>query len=367
MGLDSANAKAWAVGPGIFRLFLAIMVMVHHSLPLRLGSWAVDVFFILSGYWITRMWDSRYSRTQMSYVTFVVSRWWRLAPVFFVCLAIGLSSTVILRGPGILVLLDRPTWWIRQLAIAGSSDAGRILPPTWSLDVEMQFYILAPLLIYCFKRLGLRARWFLIAGLSIIPSVFFFRGTPVDTARVGLFGGFFLAGTALALSDWVADRLTAIGGGILLVGGTISLALFTPVRTGIWCDGSFGTLPTPWVSSWWIVAALLIVPFVSRNVHVPSSTFDRVLGNLAYPLYLFHWIPREWYYRLCETNSSSLVRAGLLVANFTVAIGGATLILLLVDQPIDRLRAKWVASRRLRAGQSAGIAIREGAGEKASA
>jgi len=332
-------------GPGAFRLFLAMVVMVHHSFALRAGSWAVDVFFILSGYWITRMWNSRYSRTQTSYFTFLVSRWWRLAPVFFFCSALGLCSAVVLGRTDLLVLLNRPTWWLRQLAIVGSTDGGRILPPTWSLDVEMQFYIIAPLVIYLFARINGRVRWFVIAGLLVIPSAFFFRGTPVDTPRIALFCGFFLAGVALALSGWAAERLAVLGGLVLLVGGTILLALFTPVRNGIWSDGVFGTLPTPWVSSWWIVAAVLILPFVSRNVRLRSSRLDRLFGNLAYPLYLFHWIPREWYYHLCETNSSNFVRVSLLAANFTVALGGATVILLFVDQPLDRLRAKWVASR----------------------
>jgi peptidoglycan/LPS O-acetylase OafA/YrhL len=110
----------------------------------------------------------------------------------------------------------------------------------------------------------------------------------------------------------------------------------------------------------------IVVPFVSRNVHVASSTLDKLLGNLAYPLYLFHWIPRERYYRLCENNSSSLARAGLLMANFTVVIGGATLIWLVLGQPMDRLRAKWVASRRLRAEDSPALVAIEGAAEKAN-
>jgi peptidoglycan/LPS O-acetylase OafA/YrhL len=261
-------------------------------------------------------------------------------------LTLGLGSAVFLHGTEVLGILNRPVWWIRQLTIAGSSDAGRILPPTWSLDVEMQFYIFAPALIYILTKVSGTVRWFLIAGLLIIPSVFFFRGTPVDTARVGLFIGFFLAGTALALSDWVADRRTAIAGVAVLIGATTLLALFTPMRSGIWFDGFLGTMPTPWVSSWWIVAAVLVLPFISRNVRIRSSRFDRFLGNLAYPLYLFHWIPRECYYHLCNTNTSNLVRGLLLAANFVVAIGVATVIQLFIDQPLDGLRAKWVASRQ---------------------
>ncbi len=39
-------------GPGYFRLFLAALVFLHHSSRLHLGTFAVYIFFILSGYWI---------------------------------------------------------------------------------------------------------------------------------------------------------------------------------------------------------------------------------------------------------------------------------------------------------------------------
>lgn len=132
---------------------------------------------------------------------------------------------------------------------------------------------------------------------------------------------------------------------MLLVGGIFLLLLFPPTRNGIWFEGKLGTSAAFWVSSWWIVAVVLTLPLVSRNIRTRSSAFDRFLGNLAYPLYLFHWIPREWYYHLYETTSSSFIRVLLLGANFILAFVGATLILVLIDQPLDRLRAKWVASR----------------------
>jgi peptidoglycan/LPS O-acetylase OafA/YrhL len=362
-GMTNFSAKS-LFGPGMFRLFLATVVMVHHSFPFRAGAWAVDVFFILSGYWITRMWDSRYSRTRASYFTFLVSRWWRLLPVFFVCTALGLSSAMLLQGPGAFIMCADPTWWLRQVLIAGSSDAGRILPLTWSLDVEMQFYIVAPAIIYVFSKIGDRARWLVIAGLLAMLSAFFLRGAAPDSARFGLFSGFFLAGVSIALSGWVARWPTIFAGLALFIGGIVLLLLFPPTRNGLWFEGKLAASPATWVSSWWIFAAVLILPLVSRNIRIRSSGFDRFLGNLAYPLYLFHWIPRQWYYQLCETNSSSLVRVLLLTANFIVAFGGASLILLFIDQPLDRLRANWVGSRQIRSEAEEGEIVSSGESAK---
>jgi peptidoglycan/LPS O-acetylase OafA/YrhL len=243
-----------------------------------------------------------------------------------------------------------PTWWFRQFLIAGSTNVGRILPLTWSLDVEMQFYLLAPAIIYVLARVSPAVRWVVIAGLLLMLCVFFLNGVAADSARFFLFSGLFLAGVALALGGWVASWRVVAGGFALLFGAIFLLILCSSTRSGIWFEGSVISQPQAWVSSWWVLGAILMLPFVSRNVRIRSSRFDRSLGNLAYPLYLFHWIPREWYYHFCAPNSSSLVRGLLMTVNFAFAFGGAVLILVFIDQPMDRLRAKWVASRAVKSG-----------------
>lgn len=338
------------VSPGAVRLFLASVVVVHHSLPLRAGSWAVDVFFILSGYWITRMWNARYCRTKASYITFLVSRWWRLLPVFLVCTGLGVVSAFILHEASGPANPSTPGWWLRQAIIIGSSDAGRVLPPTWSLDVEMQFYLFAPILIWVFSRLGTVWRWIVIATLIVTLARLLAAGTYPESARFGLFSGFFLAGLALALQTWMPGTKLIAGGLALFLGGTLVLLALPHTRNGIWIEGKLAQLGTDRVaavmaSTWWVIGGILVIPFVARSLAIRSSASDRLLGDLAYPLYLFHWIPREWYYHLCEMNPAPAVRLILLAADFIVALAGAILLLILIDRPMDRLRRAWVESR----------------------
>src|ERR1700675_4798789 len=105
------------IGPGFFRLFLSFVVVFHHSFPLRLGAWAVYVFFILSGFWISRMWRQRYAQTHRPLLTFVVSRWWRLAPVFLIWTVLSVASCFFLGEVGALERSSDPIWWARQLLI----------------------------------------------------------------------------------------------------------------------------------------------------------------------------------------------------------------------------------------------------------
>ena len=53
-------------GPGAFRFFLASLVVVQHVSRLSLGHPAVLLFFMLSGYWVSRMYAERYSARRIT-------------------------------------------------------------------------------------------------------------------------------------------------------------------------------------------------------------------------------------------------------------------------------------------------------------
>jgi len=125
------------IGPGLLRLLLALVVVVHHSSPLRLGTWPVFLFFAISGYWIASKSETLPLRLT-TLGSFWFGRWWRLAPVFLVCTILALGATYM--G---LSLSERPEhplgWFIRQIPILGATSSGRLLPVTWTLEAEMQF------------------------------------------------------------------------------------------------------------------------------------------------------------------------------------------------------------------------------------
>jgi peptidoglycan/LPS O-acetylase OafA/YrhL len=334
------------IGSGLFRLFLASLVVLHHSLPLRLAAWAVYVFFILSGYWICRLWRRRYTHTHCPLLTFLISRWWRLTPVFLVCTCLSVASSYLLNGASALRLATNMGWWLRELLVAGSNGAGTDLPPSWSLDVEMQFYLVAPLLIVLFERIRPFFQWLTVATASCWFATYLFRGGNFQLAHLSLFVGFFLIGVTMQMSQWKPSRTTAVGSLLTFFGITLVLAICPYTQRGVWRAG-LDTATSPFaVNLWWIVGAGVVVPFLAWNVSQDSPRFDRFLGNLAYPLYLFHWMPREWYYHFSLRNDPGWKQCTLLGMNFLAAAAGAVTILLLVDRPSERLREAWVASRK---------------------
>ncbi len=215
----------------------------------------------------------------------------------------------------------------------------------------MQFYLVAPLLVTLFLRVGPSLRYLTAAAGCAWFVVFFFLGGNPHMAHFSLFMGFFLVGITLELTDWRPSRRTALGSLLLFFGINLVLAIIPETRRFVWRTDS-DTDPTSadllfiaFRRLWMVVGAGVVIPFLAWNVSRHSSRFDRFLGNLAYPLYLFHWIPMEWYYHFSRSDDPIWKQCAFLVMNFFSAGTGSLTILFLVDRRSERLRAAWVASR----------------------
>jgi peptidoglycan/LPS O-acetylase OafA/YrhL len=81
------------------------------------------------------------------------------------------------------------------------------------------------------------------------------------------------------------------------------------------------------------------------TVRQPSGSFDRMLGDVSYPVYLFHW-PAIILLRSMAVGTYlnrilyDLVAIGLVSLLSWIAWAA-------VDHPLNRIRAKWVNNRLL--------------------
>lgn len=160
----------------VLRGIAVLAVVLYHArvVPLAGGYLGVDIFFVISGFLITGHIMQEIDRGRFSFASFYVRRARRLLPAAFCTLIL----TTLLASQ----VLTQQRWkdFVAQLLGALTFSANFVLPAqsgyfeasaetkpllhTWSLSVEEQYYLLAPLLL-----VALRPRW-RVAALGAIAA-----------------------------------------------------------------------------------------------------------------------------------------------------------------------------------------------------
>lgn len=313
------------LGPGALRMLLALLVFVSHVSSFEVGTSAVMIFFMLSGYWVTAIIASdRYEGVP----SYIASRLWRLWPMVIICaaVAVGIHLAVEGRYGGSI--------WSTLFFLGLASRKGDVIGTTWSLDIELQFYILLPLVAAGLAAAGRHWLPWLIAGSLASFAIGAMLGQE-GFITVLFYAPLFAAGIALHRSQWVpGPRLalfSTVGFGLAFLLYAIPFFKTFNDYLSIGAKGLF--VPA-------IIVGLLAIPAVAVNVHVPSGRFDRWLGDLSFPFYLLHFPVIFLVATLLGTSLEMKLFALVLSLALTVAIS------LLLDRPIETLRRRTLAARK---------------------
>jgi peptidoglycan/LPS O-acetylase OafA/YrhL len=326
-------------GPGLFRLFLALLVFVHHASRFSFGSTAVYVFFCLSGFWIYRMYTGRYAATRQPYFTYLVSRLWRLLPTFWLITLITLTYSWWTGGLAAVFHANNPAHFVLSNFFILGYDRLLIQPiaPAWSLDLEMQFYVIAPLIAILLARRVVSVVWVLVV-VSAISAVSVTTGSSVHLLSCLIF---FVIGMASAAEGWKpSPKLAALSVAVTLV---LILACFVSPWRGVLLVGAHRGPLAVYTDPANVVLAFLIAPFAMYTTGQKGFALDDMFGDLSYVIYLLHWPATIWLgMRLANGGGH---RLAVSAAIFFFVIGVSIVIWKFYDKPINRMRARWVKSR----------------------
>ncbi len=152
--LDIQGLRALAV------IFVVIFHLQHKWLPG--GFIGVDMFFVISGFLISKGMIKQIDTKSFNYLQFIIGRIKRIVPAYIVMLLIvAIPSYYILIPSDMLAFLyDLRTslfFYSNQIFAEANNYFGaksyeKSLLHTWSLSIEMQFYFVLPLLIYLIPR-----------------------------------------------------------------------------------------------------------------------------------------------------------------------------------------------------------------------
>ncbi|WAX76546.1 acyltransferase family protein [Streptomyces sp. KMM 9044] len=363
-GFPSAPRGGRVAGLDGLRTVAVVLVIVYHVEPDAVpgGAVAVDVFFTLSGFVITRLLVAEYTRTGLIGLrSFYRRRWLRLGPALLVVCAV----TALLPVAFPLPLFDG-AWMAAGLAAASVvnlvragesgpySDLTAPLGHTWSLGVEEQFYLVWPLLLLVLlRRTGARTVLGWVAVLCVLPMLW--RTVLWDpTAAHRIYNGpdtrldQLLVGALLAL---VLARLRAEDPRLALLrrwAGRLcwpALALLGLIAWQVPITEAGAWNPV-WYTAGFLTAAVLAAVVVAAMELCPRSWPSRLLSfsalawagrSLSYGMYL-------WHYPVIRLLFDLGVDGGwLLPAGFSVTVAAALASYVLLERPLlrrDRLRVR---------------------------
>ena len=318
---------------GLRAIAIAPVVLYHANCPFFSGGFVgVDIFFVISGYLITRIIVDELERNNsFSFMEFYERRIRRILPALIVMMAVTAIVSVFLLlylelkdfGKSVIAASLFGANFYFWKSISYFSPAKDTLPllHTWSLAVEEQFYIFYPLFLIFVRRWSLKAIVPLIAIGAIISfasSIYMMNLRPQYAFYLAPFRAWEIAlGALISLEAFppVANRAACTGLAALGLGMIVFSILAYSSKTEF--PGISALLPC-------MGAALLIYtgncgPSPIRTLL--SARLPVALGLISYPLYLWHW-PLFVFARYVTLHDLSTEENALLV---TVSVGLAFL------------------------------------------
>ena len=299
---------------------LAVFAVVLYHLGINWipgGFLGVDLFFVISGYVITRLiLDSIESANGLDLREFYAARVRRLLPGLLVLIVVTSLLMAIFAPDSIrrfvsdlpFVLSGINNWHLVALHQDYFQAIGRppLLQHTWSLAVEFQFYLIWPIiLLFIWRRFGkrvVRRAALLIATFS--GSALFLFSLQADNATAGrishiYFGtdthslGLFL-GSALAVS-WIPRNLSTNisqhaqdfidGIGVFGFIGLLCIFLFIDETNATLYQIAF-----PLAGLFGCATIISLVHPASRFSPILSNKIFLWIGQRSYGIYLWHWV-----------------------------------------------------------------------------
>lgn len=276
-----------------------LIVIAYHGgwFGISGGYIGVDLFFLLSGFLITRLLIDEQARDgAISMKSFYIRRGLRLLPALLTLVAGVWLAAVTLESTGFREGLGGRTFWaLSYLANWNDVFTGTHFGPfshLWSLSVEEQFYVIWPLIVIAIiRRWGADA----VARFALVGSIFFAITTALQFAfgvsRFTLYYGthshgavLLLAGAWLGASPAIVARVDLAMAKRLLAVGLAGLAvlMLLPAANESW-HPQMGYIPVT------LMSLALVAGAVGHPTFVPLRLAPlRLAGRLSYGLYLWH-------------------------------------------------------------------------------
>jgi peptidoglycan/LPS O-acetylase OafA/YrhL len=285
---------------GLRAVAIIPVVLFHANKQLVPGGFiGVDVFFVISGFLISRIIFDGVGNGSFSFFGFYRKRIQRIFPALFFMLGIISALAIWMLPPLALIeygkTLFSTVFFASNFTFSHLADyfGGKAefkpLLHTWSLAVEEQFYILFPVIVIAVQR-WLRGRFLPVllacAAISLLISIWGLAHAPEKAFYSGLGRAFELSIGSLVALNFLPPLLSQ------KIRGAVAAAGFCAIAFSAFAFNSDTIFPGP--------AALIPCLGTGAIIYAGGSGGSlvagilsfrpiRYIGSISYSLYLWHW------------------------------------------------------------------------------
>jgi peptidoglycan/LPS O-acetylase OafA/YrhL len=317
------------IGFGSWRFFLAFLVVISHLWSNMIhgpAAYAVWGFFVLSGFLMTHVLSHKYGMSTQGLKDFAYNRFLRIFPMYAVACVAGALALVLAARTGLLPSSLNPQFiwpanakeWFANVTLLPLPSSGLLVPVSGALAVEVGAYILMPLMAFSRPAawIGLILSLLLNASHGFEPATFAVRYSSFLTSFWVFAMGSLVAHHAQTLSSfkWPAVSMTLWGLHCLV---------------WIWYDSwpwTYGLYASVFLSAW-VVLSLS---------SVKAGASDGLLGDMSYPIYLFHTVVGAFILPLGLAPRSFL----FFVVAFIATLAISWLLVVTIDRRVNSMKRR---------------------------
>lgn len=331
---------AAAVMVGHAMVYYDTPMWFHRLAILSNGRAAVVIFFVLSGYVLTRS-LSKSAFDRAAVLRFYVQRLFRIYPAVWVASAMGLGYLFLLhwqipvQHEGDLIRSQFRTDRFDTLHIV-ASIAGMttfILPQLWTIFVELVASIALPGIAFIALR---RPGWFpVLVGAAFSVSVLF----PNTYYHTTMYFMDFVVGAGLAIPGVAETIFFRAPARHMVAACLFGLAMTQEIGTDYW---------NPWVhlgETWFAYNIIGTLIGAERRVAILKSPVLILLGDISFSLYLLHYVilcTLAKAFVLLPAMNISLLNVLLTLATCVVSLPLAWLSFTYIEKPSIALGRKLI-------------------------
>jgi peptidoglycan/LPS O-acetylase OafA/YrhL len=318
------------------------------------GHTAVQLFMVISGMILAII---TYEK-DIDPLKFYWNRTLRIYPLFLLVVSLGYFSTPDPRPTStgldfLMAMLPISNLYRLQFGPFGGH--------LWSIPVELQFYLLFPLLLILLRRFGTAYYVGLIGFMLLIRGMLFYLNQTVhqlsfftlfgalDVFMIGNLAGIAYKEKKVRLNSPYWTMLTFIAANLIIWFLFSHAAFFHFDYNGVTNDGiSHHWLWVVWPTIQGVMWAIVLLAYLQSNIRIFGSTLLAKLGRYSYSMYVWHTLIILLVLKTPLTALTPYLLGVLVVLPITVIF--SALSYHLVEAPFLSMRVIYGCPRRIEAG-----------------